>query len=394
MKKIALPFSRDEYRTRLSKVRAQMTQRGLDALIVTDVANQHYLTGYDGWSFYTPQIVALGVEDGDPYWIGRAMDAVGGRLTAFMPPEQVVGFPEGHVQRSDVHPMDWIADFLKSLGWDGKRIGYESDSHYFSPRAFHCLERGLPNATLVDADLLVNWVRSVKSEAEVDYMRMAAVIAGKVHARAHEVIRPGVRQCDAIGEIYRMQMSGHPEISGDVTALCPLIMAGESATAPHLMWSERVFERDQTCALELAAAVRHYNVGLARTVHLGQPPAKLLDTAKAVEEGLEAVLDMLKPGVTAGEVEAAWRGVISRYGLEKESRIGYGIGIGYPPDWGERTISLRAGEPTILEPNNTLHVMLGMWMDDWGMELSETVRVTADGNECLTDFPRTVHVID
>jgi Xaa-Pro dipeptidase len=225
-------------------------------------------------------------------------------------------------------------------------------------------------------------------------MQMAAEIAGKVHARAREVLRPGIRQCDAIGEIYKVQMSGHPQISGDVTSLCPLIMAGETASAPHLMWSEAAFENDQTCALELAAAVRHYNVGLARTIHLGTPSRKLMDTAKAVEEGLEAVLDTIKAGVTGGEVEAAWRRVIQRYGLKKESRIGYGIGIGYPPDWGERTISLRANETAQLEANNTLHVMLGMWMDGWGMELSETVRVTEGGNECLTDFPRGVHVID
>lgn len=390
----ALPFTKKEYRARLAKVRARMAERGLDGLIVTDIANQHYLTGYDGWSFYTPQIVAVTLEDGEPYWIGRAMDAVGGRLTAHMAPEYVVGFPEDHVHKPDIHPMDWIADYLKGLGWDGKRIGYESDSFYFSPRAFACLEAGLPNTDFVDADLLVNWIRSVKSEAELGYMRMAADLVGNVQTRAREVIRPGVRQCDAIGEIYKVQMSGHPDIAGDITSLCPLIMAGETASAPHLMWNEDVFETGQTCALEFAGAVRHYNSGLARTVHLGAPPATLMETAKAVEEGLEAVLDTMKAGVTAGEVEAAWRGVISRYGLEKESRIGYGIGLGYPPDWGERTISLRAGETTVLEPDNTIHVMLGMWMDGWGMEMSETVRVTHSGIDCLTNFPRGVHVID
>jgi len=388
------PFSKAEYGERLAKVRTRMAELGLDALIVTDIPNQNYLTGYDGWSFYTPQIVAVTLEEGEPYWIGRAMDAVGGRLTAHMPPEYVVGFPEDHVHKTDIHPMDWIAGYLKDLGWDGKRIGYESDTYYFSPRAFACLEKGLPNATFVDADLVVNWIRGIKSEAELGYMRMAAEITTQVHARAREVIRPGVRQCDAVGELFKVQMSGHPDIAGDITSLSPLIMAGETAAAPHLMWSEAKFKAGQTCALELSAAVRHYNVALARTVHLGKQPKALIETAKAVEEGLEAVLAMLKAGVTAGEVEAAWRTVIARYGLEKESRIGYGIGLGYPPDWGERTISLRAGETTVLQPNNTVHVMLGMWMDGWGMEMSETVRVTETGNECLTNFPRGVHVIE
>ena len=55
-------------------------------------------------------------------------------------------------------------------------------------------------------------------------------------------------------------------------------------------------------------------------------------------------------------------------------------------------MSLRARDDTLLEENMTIHVMLGMWMDDWGMELSETTRVTATGVECLTSFPREVYV--
>ena len=111
-----------------------------------------------------------------------------------------------------------------------------------------------------------------------------------------------------------------------------------------------------------------------------------------MEEGLEAVLATMRPGATAHEVHRAWQDVLDQYGLTKDSRIGYGIGVGYGPDWGEHTISLRPHDETVLEPNMTIHVMLGMWMDDWGMEMSETTLVTPDGVECLTNFPRSVHV--
>ncbi|RVA62327.1 aminopeptidase P family N-terminal domain-containing protein, partial [Mesorhizobium sp. M7A.F.Ca.CA.001.11.2.1] len=56
---IELPFARDEYRQRLRKIRTEMAKRGLELLVVNDVANQHYITGYDGWSFYTPQMVLV-----------------------------------------------------------------------------------------------------------------------------------------------------------------------------------------------------------------------------------------------------------------------------------------------------------------------------------------------
>ncbi|CCV10466.1 Uncharacterized hydrolase/peptidase y4tM (fragment) [Mesorhizobium sp. STM 4661] len=103
-------------------------------------------------------------------------------------------------------------------------------------------------------------------------------------------------------------------------------------------------------------------------------------------EGMEAVLAAIKPGVVAEDVEASWRNVIQRYGLKKESRIGYSIGAAYPPDWGEHTISLRQGDKTILKPGNVLHSILGMWMDGWGIEVSETILVTANGCETLTSW--------
>ncbi|WPE23282.1 M24 family metallopeptidase [Shinella zoogloeoides] len=389
---IELPFALSEYKARLQAIRAEMARRNLDLLVVNDVANQHYITGYDGWSFYTPQVVLVPLADEEPVWIGRAMDAAGGLLTAWMKPENIVGFPEDHVQRADRHPMDWIAGWIARKGWDRGNIGIELEAYYYSPKAHARLTAGLPNATFHDADLLVNWIRSVKSAAEIDYLRKASRLAEAAVTAAYDVIAPGVRECDAIARIQAAQVAGSPDFAGDITALPPTILAGENASAPHVMWSDRRFGENETVALELAGVVRRYTAGLARTMQLGRMPAKVGDTGKAVLEGMEAVLAAIKPGITAEEVEAAWRQVIQRYGLKKESRIGYSIGVAYPPDWGEHTISLRPGDRTILKPGNVLHSILGMWMDGWGIEVSETILVTERGCETLTSFPRDIHV--
>lgn len=389
---IQLPFALTEYKARLQAIRTEMARRNLDLLIVNDVANQHYITGYDGWSFYTPQVVLVPLADEEPVWIGRAMDAAGGLLTAWMKPENVVGFPEDHVQRADRHPMDWIAAWMTNKGWGKGRIGIELEAYYYSPKAHARLTAGLPNATFHDADLLVNWVRSVKSPAEIDYLRKASRLAEAAVTAAYDVIAPGVRECDAIAKIQAAQVAGSPDFAGDITALPPTILGGENASAPHVMWSDRRFGENETVALELAGVVRRYTAGLARTMQLGAMPPKVSDTSKAVLEGMEAVLETIRPGVTAEAVEAAWRQVIQRYGLKKESRIGYSIGVAYPPDWGEHTISLRPGDTTILKPGNVLHSILGMWMDGWGIEVSETILVTDSGCETLTRFPRDIHV--
>jgi Xaa-Pro aminopeptidase len=114
----------------------------------------------------------------------------------------------------------------------------------------------------------------------------------------------------------------------------------------------------------------------------------MADAAEVVVEGLNAALEAARPGATCEEVEAAWRGVISRHGITKESRVGYSTGLNYPPDWGEHTMSLRPGDRTVLEPNMTLHLTPAVWFADWGIEISECFRVTETGSEAFCDIPR------
>jgi Xaa-Pro aminopeptidase len=120
----------------------------------------------------------------------------------------------------------------------------------------------------------------------------------------------------------------------------------------------------------------------------------LISTAKAVSEGMDGVLNAMKAGAFCCDVHAAWQAVLDEYGLEKKSWIGYSIGVGYSPDWGEHTKSFRPEECSVLPENAVVHIILGMWMDAWGMEVSETIHVRKNDAICLTQFPRHVHVID
>jgi Xaa-Pro aminopeptidase len=131
---------------------------------------------------------------------------------------------------------------------------------------------------------------------------------------------------------------------------------------------------------------------MARTVQIGKAPKKLEDTAKIVVEGLNNAMEAAKPGTTAEEVENVWRQTIERHGIKKESRIGYSTGLNYPPDWGEGSVSVRPGDKTELQENMCLHIIPGIWMDDWGMEISECIQVTPSGGRALADFERNLIV--
>jgi len=384
-----LPFAPAEYRERLRRVKQRMAERGLDALVCADPANMNYLTGYDGWSFYVPQVVAVALTADDPVWIGREMDVAGARLTSVLAPAQLHGYPDRYVDAADRHPMQFAASILRDRGWARGRIGVEMDAWYWSARAHAELAAGLSEACLVDAHGLVNWARLVKSPAEVAMMRGAAAIVGRVMRAGIEAVAPGVRECDVAARVLAAQAEGTPEHWGDYPAALPSVPGGVRTAAPHLTWSGERYPPRGVTFLEVAGCHRRYHAPLARTVCLGPAPPRLRDLAATVGEGLEVALEAARPGRTCEDVEVAWRGAIARAGLEKPSRIGYSVGLGYPPDWGERTASLRPGDRTVLAPSMCFHMILGMWMEDWGFELSETFRVSEDGPpEVLTDFPR------
>jgi Xaa-Pro dipeptidase len=387
------PFAKGEYLTRIQRAKERMEKAGIETLLVADPANMNYLSGYDGWSFYVPQVLILTMGEQEPIWIGRAMDANGAKHTTFLSPEDIIGYPDDYVQSPVKHPMNFIAEVLKERDLTGRVIGLEMDAYYFTAKCFIELKKSLPKAIFEDACLLVNWARIVKSPQEIEYMRQAGKIVEKVMQTAIDKVAPGVRECDAVGSVYYAQISGTEAYGGDYTAFVPMMPSGEKTSTPHLTWTDDRYESEQAVNLELAACRHRYHCPMARTVYLGKnPPQRLKDTAEVVVEGLNTALDTVKPGVTCEEIELVWRNVIAKVGLVKESRIGYSMGLSYPPDWGEHTASLRPGDKTILQPNMTFHMILGMWMDDWGFECSESFRVTETGHETFADFPRKLFV--
>ena len=188
-----LHFSLDEFGQRIARTRAAMQERGIDTLIISDPSNMNWLTGYDGWSFYVHQCVVLGL-DGAPLWFGRGQDAHGALRTCFMAPENIIGYADHFVQSTERHPMDDLSRHLMARRLDKGAVGVEMDNYWFTAAAFEALKSHLPNARFEDATGLVNWQRAVKSETELDYMRVAGRLVSRMHERIFEHVTPGMRK--------------------------------------------------------------------------------------------------------------------------------------------------------------------------------------------------------
>jgi ectoine hydrolase len=180
---------------------------------------------------------------------------------------------------------------------------------------------------------------------------------------------------------------------GDYPAIVPMCPSGADASAAHLTWDGRPMQTGECTFFELAGVYRRYHTPLCRTIYLGQPPDNVRRAEAALVEGLEAGLDAARAGNRACDIANALAVPLERAGIERGARCGYPIGLSYPPDWGERTISLRADDETVLEPGMTFHFMPGLWMADWGLEITESILIRDSGPaETFCDRPRKLFV--
>jgi ectoine hydrolase len=390
-------FDRSEYEARVKKTKAAMVAENIDVMISTLPQNMFYLSGYDCGSFYVHQGVIIALDKEEPIWFGRGMDANGARITTWLNHENIREYADDYVQSPYKHPMDFVGDIIKEHHWENKTIGLEMDQYYFTARAYLSLKNSIPRVKFKDANLLVNWIRLIKSDNEIAYMKQAGKIVEKAMAVAMESIKPGVRQCDVAARVLYAQMSGTDAFGGNYTSVFPVMASGIGTTAAHMSWSDEIYNENEVSYLEISGCRKRYHAPLCRTIFTGTPPPALADKAKFVIDGLNETLAHVKPGVTCEAVEAVWRSAISKSRIVKKQRMAYAIGVGYPPDWGEQTASMRPGDKTILEPNMAFHMIPAIWQkyedkNDIGFVISESFVVTENGCDTLADFPRKLFV--
>lgn len=385
-------FETDEYARRVAQTRAVMDQAGLDVIFITDPSNQAWLTGYDGWSFYVHQGVILTME-GEPIWWGRYMDMMGGRRTCWMHHDNIVGYGDHFVQSTTHHPMQDLAERMTARGLDRARIGVEMENYYYSAKAHAVLTDALPDAQFSDATALVNWQRLVKSDAEIAFIRKAARISEKVMQTAMDRADVGVRKNDLVADIMHAGITGVGDDWGDYPAIVPLTPSGLDATAAHLTWDGAPMRAQEATFFELSGCYRRYHAPLCRTIFLGTPSDDMKRAEDAQLEGIAAGLEAARAGNRTCDIANAFMTVLAKHGIERTGRMGYPIGLSYPPDWGERTASIRSEDETVLEAGMVFHFMPALWMDSWGLETTETILIQDDGPALpLCDIERKLFV--
>jgi Xaa-Pro dipeptidase len=232
--------------------------------------------------------------------------------------------------------------------------------------------------------------RAVKSETEIACIRRAAAISSSAMEAGLGAIRVGANETDVAAAIYSDLVRGGSEYPG----MAPLIRFRDTLLQEHVTWRDRTIRPGDSVFVEMSASVGRYHAPLTRMAYLGEPPAGTEVAATIASDALTAVTDALVPGTPAGEVYAAWQRVVDKglgHDRYRRHHCGYQVGIGFPPSWvgGPHVVGLRSDSTWPVRAGMTFHVL--SWLLDQepaDFVLSDTVLVTDDGGQLLTDVTR------
>lgn len=371
-----LPFATSEYRQRLDQVQRNLAARGIDACLISIPENIYYLTGFTSTGYYMYQTLVLPVA-GEPTFVTYLEEKINVVRRSWIDNCLTYSVVED--------PVAVTVDAVREMGLEEKVLAIEESGFFFPIRTYKRLLELLPRARWTDGSGAVEQARLIKSAAEIGYIRQGAKAAMAGMQAALAAIDSGRTENDLAAEVYRATLQHGSEYPGSP----PYVVSGERSGLPHGTWEGRVLREGDIVFLEHSGCIKRYSAAMMRTAFLGEPPAVVRRTAGIVLEGLARAIEVIRPGVTSGEVDAACRNTILGAGFpDYTHETGYSIGVCYPPGWNESHImNLHPGDETVLQPNMVFHLVPSLIIAEiqGHVGFSDTVVVTESGHEVLTD---------
>ena len=247
------------------------------------------------------------------------------------------------------------------------------------------LQGALPDARWTLASDIVGPLRMRKDASEIDALRRAAQAIDRVHAQVPEILRPGRSEAEAGRDIADLIIDeGHERVN------FVIVGSGPNGASPHHETGERVLQRGDSVVVDIGGALDGYCSDCTRNYVVGGEPAALdpeYASAHAVlETAQRAACDAVKPGVTAAQIDAVARDVLTDagYGEAFLHRTGHGIGLEEHED-----PYLVAGNDLPLEPGMAFSIEPGIYLEGrFGQRIEDIVVVTDDGVERLNTLDR------
>jgi Xaa-Pro dipeptidase len=373
-------FDRSEFLERRDRLLELMERASVDLALIASPANYYYLTGLNAPATGHLFLLALR-SNGEGMWIGRRMEMSNVRALA----GELWATAESPINDA-ADAVAQLADAAERLAGSGSRIGADFASPRLPHAGFVRLRSALSRKELVDMAGMVEGLRATKSDAEIRCLRRAGRIVGTAMRRALATLRPGMRDSDlAAALVSEAILAGSEPLSEG-----PYVVSGPRSFQAHASWTGAPIEPGEIVDTEMAAVVARYNTPVFRVSVLGAASDALHRFHAASLDGLRAGLDSIEPGMTSAQADAVVRRAIEKagYGEYFTVRAAYGIGIGFPPSWGEGDVmSIRPGDQRILGPGMCFHLVPALYKAGLGCVCcSMPIVITDSGVEPLTEI--------
>jgi Xaa-Pro dipeptidase len=287
------------------------------------------------------------------------------------------------------NPADWPAAFAaaaQKMGLNGKKIGVEPNRLRFLELNY--LQQAAPLAKFVSAAAIFDLMRMQKDANEIALMRQAVQIAQQGLRNTLPLAKVGMTERELASELTIQMLRGgaDPEMP-----FAPIVSSGPNSANPHASPSDRKLAYGDLLVIDWGAYYRGYVSDLTRTFAIGEVEAEYKQIARIVGEANAAGRQASRPGIPAGDVDRAARGVITQagYGAFFTHRTGHGIGMeGHEPPYmfAENDLVLAEGMSFTVEP--------GIYLPDrGGVRIEDNMVITSDGAVSLSDMPRVLQVI-
>lgn len=367
-------FPIEEYEERLRRLRTIMSARDLNAVIADESEMLHYFTGFAiSENLYRAAVIP---RDGNPIMIVRKLDE--------QPFLNAAWFENRRTFVDTDDSIEILADVLCELGVANGRVGLDMNSYCMPVARFRKLESFMPSAYFVDMNDVYRPMRLQKSSREIDVLRKAAAVADKAMVRAIAAAVPGAssRQAAAVASKAFVELGADFGRTGPITV-------GRGWNFMHGKLSDDPLQPGDILHIELVPKVNGYCARLMRPAVMGPPSPEVQDATAALIALQDQQFAAMKPGANAGEVDTILRDGAVKAGLRPDYVNNTGYTLGYyfeqAPRTSDFTRLFTKDADWTLEAGMTFHMYTSA---SAGVAISETIHVTPDGAERLTQMER------
>ena len=368
----ARPVSIEERAQRQERARVLMREQRIDAILLAQGTSLVYFAGIQWWGGERLFAMVLPAK-GDAFFVSPAFEE--GRAREQISKGPSGANPDVRIWQEDENPYDRVAQGLKDRGLGSSKLGIEETVKFVFSQG---IAAASPQAQIEAATPITAGCRMIKSEQEVERMRLASRVTLAAYEAAYRALKPGMTKPDAEHLIEQAHAKLGFEGGADV-------QVGEYSAFPHGSVTPQVIREGSVVLVDGGCTVEGYTSDITRTFVLGKASDKMKKVFDIVHKAQSAALAAAHPGVECGNIDAAARKVIVDAGFGPDykyftHRVGHGMGID-----GHEWPYLVRGNQTKLAQHMTFSDEPGIYIrGEFGLRLEDDMHITAEGAELFT----------